>query len=71
MMLGWSATVLAERAGVGPATVKRYELQDGIPQATTKVLTAIKTTLEDAGIEFSGDPLINPGVTLNLNLAKN
>ena len=65
-MLGWSATELAERSGVGSATVKRYELQEGIPQATTKVLMAIQTTLERAGIEFIGDPLVNPGVVLNL-----
>ena len=65
-MLGWSATELAENSGVGSATVKRYELQEGIPQATTKVLMAIKTTLEGEGIEFTGDPLVNPGVMLNL-----
>ncbi len=65
-MLGWSATVLAERAGVSPATVKKYELQKGIPAANTKILMLIKNTFENEGIEFTGDPLVNPGVTLNL-----
>ena len=65
-MLGWSATALAERAGVSPATVKKYELQKGIPAANTKILMLIKNTLENEGIEFTGDPLVNPGVTLNL-----
>ena len=65
-MLGWSATELAQRAGVGAATVKRYEQQSGIPASNSKVLMALKTTLEAAGIEFTGDPLKNPGVTLNL-----
>lgn len=65
-MLGWSATELALQAGVGQATVKRYELQEGIPQATTKILLAIKSALEKEGIEFTGDPLVNPGVTLRL-----
>ena len=65
-MLGWSASELATRAEVGQATVKRYELQKGIPQATTKVLQAIKSVLEEQGIEFTGDPLVNPGVTLHL-----
>jgi hypothetical protein len=26
----------------------------------------IKKTLESAGIEFTGDPLVNPGVTLRI-----
>ena len=64
-MLGWSAAALAERAGVSPATVKKYELQKGIPAANTKILMLIKNTLENEGIEFTGDPLVNPGVTLN------
>jgi transcriptional regulator with XRE-family HTH domain len=66
-MLGWSAVELARRSGVGTATVKRYELQSGIPSATTKILSAIKQTLESEGIEFTGDPLANPGVTLHVN----
>jgi hypothetical protein len=31
-----------------------------------RVLAKLKTTLEAAGIEFTGNPLKNPGVTLNL-----
>jgi hypothetical protein len=27
----------------------------------------LKDTLELAGIEFTGDPLVNPGVTLRVN----
>jgi len=27
----------------------------------------IKVALEDAGIQFTGDPLVNPGVTLRLD----
>jgi hypothetical protein len=41
-------------------------MQDGIPDANTKVLSVIRTTFEAAGIEFTGNPLKNPGVTLNL-----
>jgi len=66
VMLGWSAVELSERAGVSSATVKKYETQSGIPNANTRILTAIKSVLEQAGIEFTGDPLVNPGVTLNL-----
>ena len=65
-MLGWSAVGLSERADVSSATIKKYETQSGIPNANTRILTAIKSVLEQAGIEFTGDPLVNPGVTLNL-----
>ena len=65
-MLGWSAIELANRSGVGSASIKRYEVQDGVPVANTKNLMSIRNTLEEAGIEFTGDPLVNPGVTLNL-----
>ena len=66
VMLGWSAVELSERAGVSSATIKKYETQTGIPNANTRILTAIKSVLEQAGIQFTGDPLVNPGVTLNL-----
>ena len=66
-MLGWSAIELANRSGVGSASIKRYEVQDGVPVANTKNLLAIRNALEVAGIEFTGDPLVNPGVTLRVN----
>ena len=65
-MLGWSAIELANRSGVGSASIKRYEVQDGVPVANTKNLMSIRNALEEAGIEFTGDPLINPGVTLRI-----
>ena len=67
VMLGWSAQELAERAGVGPVTVRRYELMQGVPSGNSRILLKLQTTLESAGIEFTGDPLKNPGVTLNIN----
>jgi ribosome-binding protein aMBF1 (putative translation factor) len=66
-MLGWSAIELANHSGVGSASIKRYEVQDGVPVANTKNLLAIRNALEVAGIEFTGDPLVNPGVTLRVN----
>ena len=65
-LLGWSGTDLADLSGVGITTLRRYELQRGIPSANTSVLMMIKKTLEEAGIEFTGDPLVNPGVTLRI-----
>jgi len=65
-LLGWSGTELAEKSGVGITTLRRYELQKGIPSANTSVLLILKDTLELAGIQFTGDPLVNPGVTLRI-----
>jgi transcriptional regulator with XRE-family HTH domain len=65
-LLGWTGQDLAERSGVGVTTLRRYELQEGIPAANTKVLMALKDTLEGAGIEFTGDPVKNPGVMLHI-----
>ena len=65
-MLGWSAIELANRSGVGSASIKRYEVQDGVPEANTKNLMSIRNALEEVGIEFTGDPLVNPGVTLRI-----
>jgi hypothetical protein len=39
-------------------------LQDGIPAANSLSLKAIEDTLVSAGIEFIGDPLLDPGVKL-------
>jgi transcriptional regulator with XRE-family HTH domain len=65
-MLNWSAAELAEASGAGPATIRRYEMQEGIPAGNTLTLVSIKSALESAGIEFTGDPLVNPGVTLRV-----
>lgn len=64
--LGWSAADLASRSGVGATTLRRYEMKGGIPNANMKTLLAIKHAFESHGIEFTGDPLINPGVTLHV-----
>jgi hypothetical protein len=38
----------------------------GVPAANLSVLMKLKATLESAGIDFTGDPLVNPGVTLRI-----
>ena len=58
---------MAERSGVSVATIKKYEQQDGIPRANARILDSITRTLTSAGIQFTGDPLVNPGVTLDLS----
>ena len=66
-LLGWSAAELAKLSGVGATTLRRYEMVGGVPRANLMVLMKLKSTLELAGIEFTGDPLVNPGVTLHVS----
>jgi DNA-binding Xre family transcriptional regulator len=61
-MLRWSSADLAERSGIGSATIKRLEVMQGVPAGNTKTLHAIKTTLEAAGVEFLGSPENGAGV---------
>ena len=65
--LGWSAAELSKKSGVGATTLRRYEMQGGIPNANVQTLEKIRKAFESAGIEFTGDPHVNPGVTLNLS----
>jgi transcriptional regulator with XRE-family HTH domain len=62
--LGWSIEQLADRTEVSSRTIKRIEAQSGSPAATAANLRLIRTTLEDAGIEFIGDATEGPGVRL-------
>ena len=63
--LGWSVSELAGQCGVGATTIRKYEMQKGIPGGTVRNLQAIKVCLEGAGIEFLGNPESNPGVVLH------
>ena len=63
-LVRWSAVDLADKSGIGVATIRRIELMDGLPVANTRTLSAIKSTLELSGIEFVGEPEKNPGVRL-------
>ncbi len=63
-LLGLSATDLAERAGVGWATVQRFESAEGLPQGRSSTFQRIQETLEEAGVTFLGDPVKSPGVQL-------
>ena len=65
-LLGWSGEELAAKCDVSLKTLRRYEPQEGVPSGSTATLMRIKSVFEDAGIEFLGDPLLNPGVMLHL-----
>lgn len=61
-LLRWTSARLAEASGIGPATIKRIELMEGVPAANVKTLMAIKIAFENAGIEFIGTPESGAGV---------
>lgn len=63
-LLGISAEQLARKAGVGSTTIKRFELSAGVPPSRSGTLDRVKAALEEAGIEFVGDPITSPGVRL-------
>ena len=63
-MLGISAAELANMARVTWKTVQRFESVKGVPPSRSGTLERVKTALEEAGIEFLGDPVKSPGVRL-------
>lgn len=62
--LGWSVQDLAERTGVGTATISRYELADAVPKSRKDNLDKIRMAFEAAGIEFVGSPDDRPGIRI-------
>jgi transcriptional regulator with XRE-family HTH domain len=60
--LGWGVRDLADRAGLAPNTVSRFENGLGTNVATLK---QIQSTLEEEGIIFiPGDGTAGPGIRL-------
>lgn len=65
VMLEWSQETLAQRAGVGTATVKRIEARRGPAKGNAESVWKIQKALEDGGIMFiSADVAAGPGVRL-------
>ena len=60
--LRWSVKDLAGRSRVSISTIKRIEIEDGIPHPTAANLAALKAALEPEGIEFIGTPDDGPGI---------
>ena len=63
-LIKWSADDLADAAGVGVATIRRFESVAGVPSGQMRVIELIKISLQDAGVEFVGTPDDRPGVRL-------
>lgn len=65
--LKWSVQELASKAGVGTSTIKRMELEDGIPSASAKNVQAVQAALEAAGVRFEVTPHGLVGVSVQLD----
>ena len=63
-LLRWTADDLAKASNIGIATIRRFELQEGVPSGQVRILDSLKSTLEAAGVEFIGAPDDGPGVRL-------
>jgi len=61
---------LAEKSGIGSATIKRMEVMDGVPKGNIKTLMALKAALEAEGVVFCGSAEHQPGVYLNLDVSQ-
>ncbi len=64
-LVNQSARELAEKSGVGVATIRRMELANGVPSSNAQNLALVKRALEAQGVEFIGDLEDRPGVRLN------
>jgi len=62
--LNWSVRELAEKSGVGAATIVRYEEDGGVPKSRKGNLALLISTIEAAGIEFIGSPENRPGIRI-------
>ena len=55
---------LAERVGIGSATIVRYEASTGVPKSRKGHLDTLRQFFEASGIEFIGTPNNGPGIRL-------
>ena len=60
-LLGWRCEDVADAAGIGVATVWRFEAGENVRPSS---IDAIRTALEAAGIEFIAENGGGPGVRL-------
>lgn len=64
-LIGWSQPELAERSGVGVATIRRMEGSRGLPKTTAENVWKVQRALEAAGVVFiDQNEAIGPGVRL-------
>lgn len=69
-LINWSALELAQKSGLGVATIRRMELAAGVPSSNAPNLEVVRGTLELVGVEFIGSPDDRPGVRLKIPVKK-
>jgi transcriptional regulator with XRE-family HTH domain len=65
-LLGWSQERLADRAGIGLATLKRIEQNEGLVKGNFSTIFNIQKALEQAGIHFTEDDSGEIGVRMKV-----
>lgn len=65
-LLGWTASDLAEKAGVSYPTIQRLDATKGPVGGRFETVDAVRRALESAGIQFleAGAAAAGPGVAL-------
>jgi len=63
-ILGWSQDQLAQRAGIGLATLRRIEQGEGLVKGNFSTILKIQKAFEQAGINFTEDNAGEIGVRL-------
>jgi transcriptional regulator with XRE-family HTH domain len=65
-LLGWSQDKLAQRAGIGLATLRRIEQNEGVLKGNFSTMLKIQKALEQAGVDFMEDRAGEIAVRLKL-----
>ncbi|SCW34267.1 hypothetical protein SAMN05660859_0696 [Ancylobacter rudongensis] len=63
-LIRWRAEDVAKASGVGVATVRRAEAEDGTTSMTAPNAAAVRRVLEEAGVIFVAENGEGPGVRL-------
>jgi transcriptional regulator with XRE-family HTH domain len=69
-LLGWSQDKLAQRAGIGLATLRRIEQNEGMLKANFSTIVKIQKALEQAGVHFTENDSGEIGVSLKLKTSR-
>jgi transcriptional regulator with XRE-family HTH domain len=62
MALNLSVKEISDLTEIGVATIKRYEIAEGVPKSRKGHLELLKAFFEGRGIEFVGAPGEGPGI---------
>jgi transcriptional regulator with XRE-family HTH domain len=67
-LLGWSQDRLSRKAGIGLATLRRIEQNEGMVKGNFSTILKIQKALEQAGIHFTEDDTGEIGVRLKMRM---